>query len=428
MLARVVFFAGLLGLFSMGLMVGYGWRDAVAGRLPQYATIPDALGLKTQQADLDPTRAFSRAIRAIDNGFYGKPDRERLTFAAVQGMLGALRDPYTVLMPPQEAERFDERNRGVFIGSGGIGAELSKDPLGARVRRVFKNSPAATAGVKTEDVILKVNGVNIAGEDIEEIVKLIRGEPGSEVSLTMFREKTKETKTFRVVRAIVHIQDVYSEVITGVAGLDSEKVGRLEVRSFSETIVEQFDEELSALQEAGISGLIIDLRGNPGGLLRAAVEMAARFLDDRLIVSIRDRNGRSDDFYSPSGFALDHSYPIVLLIDENTASAAEIFAGAMRDYNAATLVGAHTYGKAVVQDVVDMPGGAQVKITVARYYLPSGASIQRVEDQDGNYVSGGIAPDITVEYKDGDTVVFGNPEKDPQLRRAVEHIVSQIRT
>jgi carboxyl-terminal processing protease len=162
------------------------------------------------------------------------------------------------------------------------------------------------------------------------------------------------------------------------------------VRSFSETIMSQFDEELAAIESKGIKGLIVDMRGNPGGLLSAAVEMCGRFLDGKQITTMKMRGGEDEVFISPSGWSDQRTYPVAILIDENSASAAEIFAGAMKDYHRATIVGKRSYGKGSVQRMLGMADGSQIKLTIARYYLPNGESIQRRETDEGEFISGGI--------------------------------------
>lgn len=413
-----------IGLFVVTFVGGYSLRDIAAGKPPELKSIPFALGLRAEQkSTLDATRTFAQVLANLELKFVGEIDRQELTYTAIQGMMDALKDPYTAIMAPEEAKIFDERSRGKFVGSGGIGAELSPDPMGARIRRVFKNGPAALSALRPDDVIVAVNGKQIMGSEIENVVDQIRGEEGTTVRLTIYRDSTKQTFDKVMERRKVQIQDVYSELLSGdyVGGT---KIGRLEVRSFSETIVDQFDEELAFLEKAGIAGLIIDLRGNPGGLMGAAIDMASRFVDGRLIVSMRRKSGHAERFYARSGLAQRKAYPIVILVDESTASAAEIFAGALRDYRIATIVGEHTYGKAAVQNVVTLIDGAQAKITIARYYLPNGDLIQRIEDENGEYALGGIKPAVDVTLDRG--VTPGDPVKDNQLRRAAEIILDKI--
>jgi carboxyl-terminal processing protease len=412
--------------FVVAVLSGYAFRDVSAGRAPALNTIPVALGIrKPVGEDASATRTFLSALANIEAAYYGATDRRHLTYAAIQGMMDSLNDPYTVIMPPEEAERFSERNKGRFVGSGGIGAELTPDPLGARIRRVFKGGPAASAGLRSDDVIVRVNGEDISGKPVDEIVPSIRGEVGTTVKLTLLRQATSETIERTLTRRQVLIQDVYGETLASDYLVGKPLIGRLEVRSYSETIVEQFDEELRALESKGIKGLIIDLRGNPGGRMDAAIDMASRFIDGKLVVSMRRRDGEEERFFARRGIAKLRSYPIVILVDESTASAAEIFAGAMRDYRLATVVGDHSYGKAAVQNIETLSDGAQAKITIAHYILPAGGRIARIETDNGVYQDGGIKPDLLVELDRGATP--NDPVKDNQLRAAAETILHKLR-
>jgi carboxyl-terminal processing protease len=409
----------LLVVLASTLAVGFGWRDLSQGRMPRLERLSTAIaGRQPHTETLAPTQTFVEVLGRVNGFYYGETDKTRLLYAGIAGMLSALKDPHTVLLEPDIARQFQEKSHGEFVG---IGAELGPDVLGARVRRVFKDSPAKEAGLKPSDIITKVEAKDIAGMDLPDVVKLIRGEEGSFVRLNVYRQESKENKLFRVSRRRVQIQDVYGELLNG-----SPKIGRLEVRSFSETIVTQFDRELQELESQGMRGLIIDLRGNPGGLLSAAVEMCSRFLDGRVITSMRKRDGKDEVFVARSGLADGRQYPVVILVDENSASAAEIFAGAMHDWRAATLVGEHTFGKGSVQIVRPLPDGAQLKMTIARYYLPSGESVQRIEDDDGHYKSGGIKPDVEVKLSSSQ-VTIGDPKTDSQLAKAVEVLSGKLK-
>ncbi len=423
-IGSVVLFAFLSFLTSF--VVAYSWKDVSNGKAPQIGTIATALGANSpSEVAIQPTRVFLETVANIDAHFFGTIDKKKLTYAALEGAMDSLGDPYTVLMEPDEAQKFAERSTGQFQGTGGIGAELTPDPLGARIRRVFRGSPAMAAGIKADDVITKVNEITVPGKILEEVVKNIRGEVGTSVKLNIYRESDKSSRVFVVNRAIVQIQDVYGEILNSNKLNGIAKIGRLEVRSFSERIIEQFDAELDVLDEAGIQGLIIDLRGNPGGLLSAAVQMASRYVDGKLVCTMKRRDGDPEKYFAMQGVVRARNYPIVILIDENSASAAEIFAGAMHDYKVAELVGEHTFGKGLVQTTKLLPDGAEAKITIGRYYLPNGESVQRIEGENGEYIDGGIKPDVTVEFKRGG--IAGHPEKDSQMVVAIDRILSKIK-
>jgi carboxyl-terminal processing protease len=191
--------------------------------------------------------------------------------------------------------------------------------------------------------------------------------------------------------------------------------------SFSEPTAEQFDTALAKIEKTPIRGLIIDLRGNPGGLLDSAVDLISRFVGPgKVVVRMKARGERTSEARTFGGVERNFKYPIVMLMDEDSASAAEIFAGAMRDYQMATLIGEHSYGKASVQTLFPLRDDAFAKITIARYYLPSTKDISRKVDEDGVYVSGGLAPDIKVDVPVDQAIEVGKPEKDPVLKRALE--------
>lgn len=410
------------GAFVFGIVGGYAWKDVSSGTAPNLVGLSAAVrGERLPSADLSPTRSVAEAMSAIDSVFYGTATRQDLTYDAVAGMLASLEDPHTMLMEPALAERFEEKNTGHYVG---IGAELSRDPLGARIKRVFKKSPAQGVGLKPNDVVTHVDGRSVAGRDLLEVSESIRGEAGTWVKLSVFRELAGRPLGFRVKRRAVDIQDVYGSILKGDQTTGRPPIGYLEVRSFSETIMSQFDEELATLESRGIRGLIIDMRGNPGGLLSAAVDMSARFLDGKVITTMKMRGGEPEVFISPSGWSENRRYPLVVLVDENSASAAEIFTGAMKDYHRATVVGKRTYGKGSVQRMLPMADGSQIKLTIARYYLPSGESIQRRESDEGEFISGGIAPDIEVE-KDR-LAVSGDLTTDNQLRRGLAVIYGKL--
>jgi carboxyl-terminal processing protease len=405
--------------FVGGIVGGYAWKDISSGSAPNLAGLGAAMrGEKLPSAELSPTRSVAEAMSAIDSVFYGTATRQDLTYDAVAGMLASLEDPHTMLMEPALAERFEEKNTGHYVG---IGAELTRDPLGAKIKRIFKNSPAQGVQLKPNDIVTHVDGRSVAGRDLLEVSESIRGEAGTTVRLTVFRESAGTPLRFTVRRRAVDIQDVYGSIY---GGENQARIGYLEVRSFSETIMSQFDEELAAIESKGIRGLVIDMRGNPGGLLSAAVEMCGRFLDGKTITTMKVRGGQPEEFVSPSGWSDNRTYPVVILIDENSASAAEIFAGAMKDYRRATIVGKRSYGKGSVQRMLGMADGSQIKLTIARYYLPNGESIQRRETDEGEFISGGIQPDFEVT-KDR-LAVNGDLNTDNQLRKALSIIRSKL--
>lgn len=404
-----------LACLVIGVVTGFGARDVANGSLPDIGALTSTVFGGNANAGVRPTAQFATTLSTIEAAYFDKVPREQLTYAAAQGMLEALGDPHTVFLPPDLATRLDERTQGRFVGSGGIGAELGSHELGALIARVFRGGPADRAGLKPGDVIVKVNGDPVT--DLVGAVDQIRGKEGTYVTLDVLRPTTGETKRYRLQREKVVIQDVYSEML-------EDGIGYILLRSFSDTIVPQFDEELGALERNDLRGLVIDVRDNPGGLLERAGELVGRFLSGKLVVTLEQRGGSKIPFFAPIGLAEGRNYPVVVLINEGSASAAEIFAGALRDHHRAVIVGEATYGKASVQSVFQLPDGAQLKVTIGRYYLPSGESVQRVENDWGDVVKGRLGPDVAVKNPIG--AEQGNLETDVQLQRAIALLKERI--
>jgi carboxyl-terminal processing protease len=405
-------------------LLGFGFEDFRQGHLPNGRALLRALGWERNPTLLSPTEAFLQVLKQVEENYYGDVDRRELTYSAVQGMMRALNDPYTELWAPEEAERFMERNRGQFMGTAGIGAALSNQGGVPTVVRVFRNSPAEQAGIKPGDVILEVDGMSTAGNQLEKVVDRIRGPEGTTVKLVLRREGVEKPLVKVLVRKMVEIQDVYGRLVPEPYATKDVPMGLLEIQAFSETVPSQFDKELAALEAKGIKGLIIDLRGNPGGIMSSAVEVSGRFVGRKLIATLRGRKGKPVPYYASQRDLHSFAYPVVLLVDENTASAAEIFAGALQDYKVATIIGLRTFGKGAVQKVERMPDGALIKFTVAHYYLPDGESIERVENERGEQIGGGVVPDILLSKKD---LLPKAGDPDPLLGKGVSVILEKIR-
>jgi carboxyl-terminal processing protease len=338
----------------------------------------------------------------------------------MEGFMGALGDPHTMFMQPQLASEFSVETNGSFVG---IGCKLAQNLLGAKADDVFENGPAYKAGLRTGDLIIAVNDVPVAGLIIDDVVKKIRGEEGTVVKLKVKRGTGAQPIVFSVKRARVETPTVSeTKVIPGT------HFGYFVVTGFAEPTARQFDDQVEVLERQHINGLVIDLRENPGGLLDTAKEMLSRFFENKTVVTVRYRAGNEEPVMTESGELHDFNYPIVLLVNEDSASAAEIFSGVMQDYKRATLVGTHTYGKASVQQVFRVDSGsdqsASAKITIAHYFLPRGAGhdISRKVDDEGQYISGGLKPDVECDFDPDSTidVTSGDIKTDTQLQKAVE--------
>jgi carboxyl-terminal processing protease len=263
-------------------------------------------------------------------------------------------------------------------------------------------------------VIIAVDGAPIKGIARESVVSRIRGKEGTVVKLTVIKASSARTVVVSARRARVYAPTVSSRYFA-----DS-KVGYVGIATFSDPTVGQFDAKLDSLQKKGLKGLIIDVRGDPGGLLDTAVDLLARFFEDKVVVKMRHRDGTEEVPRTPSNFKRNLDVPIVILMNEDSASASEIFAGCMHDYGLATLVGTHSYGKSSVQHIFAMDDGAGVKVTIAKYYLPVTPYFGRVVDADGGYISGGLQPDVLVKLDPNVEPEALNPKKDAQLAKAIE--------
>lgn len=407
--ARAVAFLVLTGLV---FCTGFAFRDLTSRRGISQPAFARLFGLAAKP-EVTPTELFTEQYKAILAKSAVPVDAEVLKHRAMEGMFASLGDPHTNFLEPVAAEDLKLETRGDFVG---IGARLSPDPIGARVATVFKGAPAEQSGLKPGDLVVGVDGKDAAGEDVNEVVAKIRGKAGTKVVLRVVRPGVPTPIDLHIVRAVVVIPTAEGRM------LPDSKIAYLSVTQFSETTPIQFSEALDALIKQKPTGLVIDLRGNPGGLLPAVSEMLGAFLDGKEVISMKGRDGTKQTATTPRGKTKVMPFPVVVLVNEDSASAAEIFAGVLQDYQHATVIGEHTYGKASVQTVFTLVDGSSAKITLARYYLPSGRNIERKVDEDGQYLSGGLAPDIKVPLVIEDDTLLGEPGRDSQLDMAIEHL------
>jgi carboxyl-terminal processing protease len=409
----LTFIALIFGCF----LVGYGWRDLQSGQVPSARSINALFGVKTT-AKAAPEQVFSNSYSRILAEYYKPVKANELKYAAMEGMLASLGDPHTVFLPPRAAQAFSDETKANFYG---VGARLSPDPAGARVATVFDDGPAKEAGLQTGDIVTGVNGKGVAGDSIDHIVDSIKGKEGTKVRLTILRKANKKPVYLTITRRRVTIPTVEGKFLTASG------VGYMTIMGFSEPTALQFDKELRKLEQNKLKGLVIDLRGNPGGLLETAVDMLGRFVENKVVVKMRFREGDEEVAYTDRGRLHNFNYPVVVLMNEDSASASEIFAGCLKDYGKAILVGTHSYGKASVQNVFPLVDQSSAKITIARYYLPRTPYFGRKVDEDNVFVSGGLQPDVHVELDLDADPEPGNPKTDNQLRKAIEVIQQRNR-
>lgn len=344
------------------------------------------------------TEKIKRIQRVIRNNYLFDEDPLSVEEGIYAGMMKGLGDPYTVYYTAEEFAKINEETSGTYSG---IGALLSQDPKTGicTVIKVFKDSPAEDAGLKAQDILFSVNGNEITGEDLDYFVSTyIRGESGSKVLMEVLRGEKREKITLNIVRRAVDVPTVEYEMKEG-------GIGYIAILQFDLVTPEQFEKAVEALQEMGMTKLILDLRNNPGGVVQSAVKMLDYMLPDGLLVYTAGRSGVGEQYRASDGHEVD--LPVAVLINGNSASSSEIFAGAYKDFKAATLVGTKTFGKGIVQFVVPLGDGSAVKLTTQHYYTPSGFDLH----------GKGIEPDIVIESEEGDVQ---NGEKDAQLFKAVE--------
>jgi carboxyl-terminal processing protease len=332
----------------------------------------------------------------INSQYYQDIDQDALVEGAIKGMVNSVGDPYTVFFNAEEYKEFNDDGDGNYVGIGVI-VGIKEDRI--VVITPFEGSPALKAGLRSGDFITKVEGVEYTGTELDKAVSVIKGEEGKPVTLTIMRNGEEQDIT--IVRASITIVNVESEMLEG-------DIAHVTMLQFSNNTAEQVREAMEELRDQGAKGYILDLRGNPGGFLDEAVDVASLFVEkDKTILYTLDKYNQKKEYRSYGGSFI--GAPLVVLIDGGSASASEVVSGALKDYEAATLVGQQSFGKGIVQMVYQVGDGEAVKVTVSSYYSPDGINIH----------GEGIAPDIEVEIPE-DAEMPLTMENDTQLQKAVE--------
>lgn len=392
----------------IGVSVYAGNRLTAFGILP----ITSVSAVQSSLEKVNDTENFKKVleIREMLYRWYdGEIDDSKLAEGAIKGMVSSLGDQYTYYMNGKEFSDFKEKSQGNYMG---IGIQVAAKDGKIVVISPIQGGPAEKAGIKTGDVILKVNGEQVSGNELDKAVSMMKGTTKENIKLTLYREGKGEFDV-DVMRDVIKTVNVKSEMIDG-------DIGYIEVLAFDEGTAKDFETQLKALEEKGMKGLILDLRGNPGGFMKECVDLVSNFVPkDKVIVSTIDKYGNKEESVSKGGIA--QGMPLVVLIDGGTASASEIVAGAIRDYDLGTLVGTTSFGKGIVQVVLDKIGkekdGTALKVTISKYYTPNGENIHKK----------GIGPDVTVEYPKELKEKTYSRSTDPQFEKALEIIQEKIK-
>jgi carboxyl-terminal processing protease len=354
----------------------------------------------TGAADNDKTyqkiKIFSEALSEIQKKYVEEKDSKELIYGAIRGMMNTL-DPHSIFLTPEEFKELEIETSGIFSG---IGIEITlKDGI-LTVVSPIEGTPADKAGLLPGDKILQIDEKTTKNMTLNDAVRLIRGPKGTKVTLTILHEGAKEPQKYNIVREVIPIKSVRSKML-------EENYGYIRISTFQDRAVEDFRAALKKLEatKGGLKGLVLDLRNNPGGLLNEAVKIADEFLESGLIVYTQGRIKEQNLKFTAQANKSPHPYPIVVLVNEGSASASEIVAGALQDQKRAIILGTQTFGKGSVQTIIPLDDNSGLKLTTARYFTPSGRSIQ----------AKGISPDILVKgrpLRKGEAV-----EKEPRIIR-----------
>ena len=342
---------------------------------------------------------FGEVLEKIKQEYVDEIDQAEVMDSAINGVLQSL-DPYSAYMSPELFESMQTESKGEF---GGLGIEIGMEAGVVKVISPISDTPAEKAGIKAGDFIVRINNEQVQGRTLMEAVKLMRGPVGSSIELTVRRKGIKKSLTFKIQRQIIEVKSVESKVLG-----NQKNIGYVKLKSFNENSDKQFIKEIKNYEkQKKLIGYIIDLRNNPGGLLNQAIAITDFFLEKGEIVSTKGRKIiETRKFFAKTGDGIKGK-PVIVLINEGSASASEIFAGALKDHKRAIILGENSYGKGSVQSIIPLRNGGGIRLTISKYYLPSGKSISEV----------GVSPDIIVKEENEFEL---NSDKDNQLAYAIK--------
>lgn len=406
----------LLGLFLLAVAASLGWQIGVQMERQrsemQYSEFVERFALTGSGATYieDPEKEVDIELlwtvwRLIDR-HYVDPDSlqvDKLRFGAVGGLVRGIGDPYSAFMTPKESNDFQEVLRGELEG---IGAELTMREGVIVVVAPLKGSPASAVGLMPQDIITHVDGKDMSESSLHDAVSIIRGQQGTDVTLTVFRPKISDKLDITITRDEIKVPSVEYEVIETGTG----SVGYIEINQFGEGTVREARAAAKSLAGEDIAGVVLDLRFNGGGFLDGAIDIASIFLQDGKIVSVHRRGEEVESHYA-YGDPIIPDLPMAILINEGSASASEIVSGALQDHSRATIIGKKSFGKGTVQEVIDLPEGSSLRVTVAKWHTPNGKDLSEE----------GVVPDVEVEM-DMEAFVDG---EDAQKERALEYVLEK---
>lgn len=346
--------------------------------------------------------------RYMDKYYLDDIDMDNLIDGIYQGFMSGLGDPYSEYYTKEDYESLQEATSGTYCG---IGASVSQSYETGIITIVkpFKGGPANKMGILPGDVLYKVDDEEVTGEDLQEVVTKMKGESGTKVMIEVVRDGETEPLSYEITRAEIEVPSIEYKML-------DDSIGYIAISGFEENTDEQFRDALDKLEKKGMKGLVIDLRDNGGGLVETAADMLDRILPKGMIVYTKDKNGKGLEYKSTDKEQLN--VPLAVLINGNSASASEIFAGAVQDYGIGTLVGTTSFGKGIVQNVIPLSDGTALKLTTAKYYTPKGRNIHKI----------GIEPDVKVELSDDAKKLVTIPiKKDNQLQKAISIVKNKIK-
>lgn len=387
--------------FKKGIAIGVASTLVVTGTV--FASYQKMLFPKGNAlSDVKTVQKLNYLEELIDKEYLDEKDESSLREGLYAGLLAGLKDPYSTYYTAEQYKELNTSNEGSYVG---IGAVLQKDDAGgAKIIQLYEGGPGEQAGLKKGDVIKAVDGTDVTDKETSDIASMVRDSEKDSVMLTIQRENEEKTRDVKVEIRDVEIQTVSHEML-------SEDTGYIRISEFSEVTSDQYKKAFADLKDQGMKKLVVDLRDNPGGLLTAVCGVLRQILPEGLIVYTEDKNGKREEETCDGKNKLD--MPLAVLVNGNSASASEIFAGAVKDYGIGTIVGTTTYGKGVVQTIHSLTDGSAVKITIAKYFTPKGNDINKK----------GINPDVEAELS-GDITDWTEltHKEDTQLQTALKEI------